>query len=165
MGLDEAGKSTILYKMRLDELVNTGPTIGYNSEEIKVKNVSIKVFDLAGQQKLRNMWKYYYSSIEGIIFVVDSSNVERLQEAKDELQHMLSNDEAQNVPVLVFANKQDMPKALKQEAIIEHLGVGDVLKSGRIHVVESSAVHDQGLQNGFEWIVDKIVANAKNSQK
>ena len=127
VGLDEAGKSTILYNMRLGEPVNTGPTIGYNSEDLKVKNVSVKVFDLAGQQKLRNVWKYYYSSIEGIIFVVDASKQERMPEAKDELLAMLSNEEAKNVPVLVFANKQDMPGALKRETVIEQLGLNDMI--------------------------------------
>jgi small GTP-binding protein len=78
VGLDAAGKTTILNKMRFDEFVPTVPTIGVNTEDIQIKNVNIKVFDLAGQEKLRNVWKYYYSSIEGIIFVLDSTRPDRL---------------------------------------------------------------------------------------
>jgi small GTP-binding protein len=105
VGLDAAGKSTILNKMRFGEVMPTAPTIGVNTEDIQINNVNIKVFDLAGQEKMRNVWKYYYSSIEGIIFVIDSSNVDRISEAKDELMNLLSNEEAKNVPCLIFANK------------------------------------------------------------
>jgi signal recognition particle receptor subunit beta len=62
---------------------------------------------------MRNVWKYYYSSIEGIIFVVDCSNVERIQDARDELLKLLANEEAKNIPVLIFANKQDLSQAVK----------------------------------------------------
>ncbi len=94
VGLDAAGKTTIINKMRFEELMPTVPTIGVNTEDINVKNVSIKVFDLAGQEKMRNVWKYYYSSVEGIIFVIDASNVDRIHEARDELMNLLSNEEA-----------------------------------------------------------------------
>mgnify|MGYP001320445293 CR=1 FL=1 len=85
VGLDASGKTTILNKMKFGENMPTAPTIGVNTEDIQVKNVHIKAFDLAGQEKMRSVWKYYYSSIEGIIFVIDSSNKERIVEAKDEL--------------------------------------------------------------------------------
>src|SRR5258708_442617 len=81
VGLDAAGKTTILNKMKFGENIPTAPTIGVNTEDIVVKNVHIKAFDLAGQEKMRSVWKYYYSSIEGIIFVIDSSNAERINEA------------------------------------------------------------------------------------
>ena len=105
VGLDAAGKTTILNKMRFDEVIATAPTIGVNTEDIQIKNVQIKVFDLAGQEKMRSVWKYYYSSIEGIIFVVDASNPERVLEARDELMKLFANEEAKMVPCLIFANK------------------------------------------------------------
>lgn len=105
IGLDAAGKTTILHKMRFDEIMPTAPTIGINTEDIQIKNINIKVFDLAGQEKMRNVWKYYYSSIEGIIFVLDASDRERIMEAKDEIQNLLQNEEAKQVPILIFANK------------------------------------------------------------
>ena len=105
VGLDAAGKTTILNRMRFDEVMQTAPTIGVNTEDIQVKNVNIKVFDLAGQEKMRSVWKYYYSSIEGIIFVIDSSHLDRISDARDELLHVLADEEAAAIPVLVFANK------------------------------------------------------------
>ena len=74
------------------------------------------------------MWKYYYQNIEGVIFVLDASKAERLQEARDELLAMMQNEEAKDVPVLVFANKQDLPNALRRDGIVEHMGIGDLLK-------------------------------------
>lgn len=127
MGLDSAGKSTIINRLRLDQLgaaasqisdpMATVPTIGVNTEDITIKNVNIKVFDLAGQEKMRSVWKYYFSSIDGIVFVVDASysdqQQQRLQDARDELMSVLANEEAKHIPVMVFANKQDLPGALK----------------------------------------------------
>jgi small GTP-binding protein len=92
----------------------TVPTIGVNTEDITIKNVNIKVFDLAGQEKMRSVWKYYFSSIDGIVFVVDATGDQnKLADARDELMSVLANDEAKNIPVMILANKQDLPKALK----------------------------------------------------
>ncbi len=123
VGLDSAGKSTIINRMRLDQLgaassisdpMATVPTIGVNTEDITIKNVNIKVFDLAGQEKMRSVWKYYFSSIDGIVFVVDASgDPAKLSDARDELVSVLANDEAKRIPIMVFANKQDLPHALK----------------------------------------------------
>ena len=106
VGLDNSGKTTITNKMRpqaQDEI--TAPTIGVNTEDIKIKNVDIKVFDLAGQENFRNVWKHYYTIIDGIIFVIDSSKPDRFGEVKDELLKMLANEDAHTVPCLIFANK------------------------------------------------------------
>ena len=123
VGLDSAGKSTIINRMRLDQLgaassisdpMATVPTIGVNTEDITIKNVNIKVFDLAGQEKMRSVWKYYFSSIDGIVFVVDASgDPAKLSDARDELVSVLANEEAKRIPIMVFANKQDLPHALK----------------------------------------------------
>jgi small GTP-binding protein len=160
VGLDAAGKTTIINQMRFNEFGQTAPTIGVNTEDIQIKNVNIKVFDLAGQEKMRNVWKYYYSSIEGIIFVLDATRTDRVQDARDELLSLLANEEAKHIPVLVFANKQDLPSALKSNEIIDLLGIGDYVNKKPMSIVrvqEASAKLDQGLLEGFEWIVDKII--------
>ncbi|CDW85096.1 adp-ribosylation factor [Stylonychia lemnae] len=163
IGLDAAGKTTILNKMRFDEYINSAPTIGVNTEDIQVKNINIKVFDLAGQEKMRNVWKYYYSSIEGIIFVLDSGDTQRIMEAKDEIQNLLTNDEAKQVPILIFANKQDLPNAIRGPEMTDMLGLVEYVnkKTPTVKVQESSAVQDRGLLEGFEWIVDRIVQLAQ----
>lgn len=109
---------------------------------------------------MRNVWKYYYSSIEGIIFVIDSTRADRIQDARDELLNLLANDEAKHIPVLVFANKQDLPEAIKSQEIIDMLGIGEYVNKKPVSIVrvqESSAMKDEGLLQGFEWIVDKII--------
>lgn len=94
---------------------------------------------------MRSVWKYYYSSIEGIIFVLDSSHLDRISEARDELLHLLADEEAAAIPVLVFANKQDLPGAVKSQELIDLLGLTEYVKKRPVPMVrvqESSAVQD-----------------------
>ena len=87
------------------QLMQTVPTIGMSLEEIKVKNVMIKVWDLSGQLKMRNTWKYYYETVNGIIFVVDSSNRDQMVEIRETLHQVMQETSHMNVPILIFANK------------------------------------------------------------
>ena len=115
IGFENAGKTTILQKMKLggelDEsenggsLVPTVPTIGVDLEEIQVKNINIKVWDLSGQLKLRGTWKYYYESVNGIIFVIDSTNTEALADIRDTLHQVMAETAETKIPILIFANK------------------------------------------------------------
>ena len=89
VGLDAAGKTTILYKLKLGEIVTTIPTIGFNVETVEYKNISFTVWDVGGQDKIRPLWRHYFQNTQGLIFVVDSNDRERVQEAKDELNKML----------------------------------------------------------------------------
>ena len=107
VGLDAAGKTTILYKLKLGEIVTTIPTIGFNVETVEYKNISFTVWDVGGQDKIRPLWRHYYQNTQGLIFVVDSNDKDRVGEAHDELHRMLSEDELREAIVLVFANKQD----------------------------------------------------------
>lgn len=106
VGLDAAGKTTILYKLKLGEIVTTIPTIGFNVETVEYKNVNFTVWDVGGQDKIRPLWRHYFQNTQGLIFVVDSNDRERLNEARDELNRMLSEDELRDAVLLVFANKQ-----------------------------------------------------------
>merc|ERR1712039_981272 len=89
VGLDAAGKTTILYKLKLGEVVTTIPTIGFNVETVEYKNISFTVWDVGGQDKIRPLWRHYYQNTQGLIFVVDSNDRERITEAQEELQKML----------------------------------------------------------------------------
>merc|ERR1712130_495163 len=101
VGLDAAGKTTLLYKLKLGEIVTTIPTIGFNVETVEYKNISFTVWDVGGQDKIRPLWRHYYQNTQGVIFVVDSSDRERIQESHDELHRMLSEDELRDAIVLV----------------------------------------------------------------
>ena len=127
VGLDAAGKTTILYKLKLGEVVTTIPTIGFNVETVEYKNISFTVWDVGGQDKIRTLWRHYYQNTEGLIFVVDSNDRERISDAKQELHKMLAEDELRDAVVLVFANKQDLPKALTAAEITNKLGLNSML--------------------------------------
>ena len=108
VGLDAAGKTTILYKLKLGEVVTTIPTIGFNVETVEYKNISFTVWDVGGQDKIRLLWRHYYQNTQGLIFVVDSNDRERVDDAREELHKMLSEEELRDAVLLVFANKQDL---------------------------------------------------------
>ena len=106
VGLDAAGKTTILYKLKLGEVVTPIPTIGFNVEEVTYKNISFHVWDVGGQDKIRPLWRHYFQNTQGLIFVIDSNDRERVGEARDELHRMLQEDELRDAVLLIFANKQ-----------------------------------------------------------
>ncbi|TNV84923.1 hypothetical protein FGO68_gene5580 [Halteria grandinella] len=174
IGLDSAGKTTILYKMKLDQpanaLVSTAPTIGYNLEEFEVKNVKIKVWDLSGQERMRHAWKYYFETVNGVIFVIDSADRARINDVRDELHQILGELMGGNncgvVPLLILANKQDVQGALGYSELRDSLALcGDYEKRGRIRIQEASALQDKGLTEGFEWIVEEIGKVSKEGRQ
>merc|ERR1711965_421555 len=93
VGLDAAGKTTVLYNLKLGEVVTTMPTIGFNVETVEYKNISFTVWDVGGQDKIRKLWRYYYENTQGLTFVVDSSDRDRIEDAREELTKILNEDE------------------------------------------------------------------------
>ncbi|KAK6151220.1 hypothetical protein DH2020_016152 [Rehmannia glutinosa] len=154
VGLDAAGKTTILYKLKLGEIVTTIPTIGFNVETVEYKNVSFTVWDVGGQDKIRPLWRHYFQNTQGLIFVVDSNDRERVSEARDELHRMLSEDELGDATLLVFANKQDLPNAMNVPEITDKLGLHS-LRQRRWYIQSACATTGQGLYEGIK------AANAK----
>mmetsp|Transcript_4965 Transcript_4965/g.5853 ORF Transcript_4965/g.5853 Transcript_4965/m.5853 type:complete len:159 (-) Transcript_4965:116-592(-) len=123
VGLDAAGKTTILYKFKLGDVVTTIPTIGFNTETVEYKNIKFTVWDVGGQYKIRLLWRHYYENTQAIIYVVDSNDSERIEEAREELAGMLADDTLKDAALLVFANKQDLPGAQTSTEIAEGLGL------------------------------------------
>ena len=85
------------------------PPSGFNVETVEYKNIQFTVWDVGGQDKIRPLWRHYFQNTQGIIFVVDSNDRDRIVEAREELQRMLNEDELRDAILLVFANKQDLP--------------------------------------------------------
>ena len=106
LGLDGAGKTTILYKLKLGDNVTTIPTIGFNVETLEYKNINFTVWDVGGQDKIRRLWRNYYMNTHALIFVVDCNDRDRVDEARQELTQMLHDEEMKDAVLLVFANKQ-----------------------------------------------------------
>ncbi len=124
LGLDNAGKTTILYKVKLNEQITTIPTIGFNVETVSpVRGVNFTVWDVGGQYKIRPLWKHYYQNSSGLIYVIDSTDVDRITESAEELHGILADDNMYGVPVVILANKQDLPNALACSQLIQKLNL------------------------------------------
>merc|ERR1712100_476400 len=150
VGLDAAGKTTILYKLKLGEVVTTIPTIGFNGEQVEYKNITFNVWDVGGQDKIRKLWRHYYENARGVIFVVDSNDRERMSEALGELQRLTTEEELRDAALLVFANKQDLPNAMPVSEVAEALQLSALTKR-KWHVQGSCAANGDGLHEGLDW--------------
>ena len=145
LGLDAAGKTTVLYKLKLNETVSTIPTIGFNVETVTpVKNVSFTVWDVGGQDKIRPLWRHYFIGCEGLIYVVDSSDKSRFAEAQNELEWILDSDEMSGVPLVILANKQDLPQAVSPADLSGKLGL-DKVRNRKWHIQGTSALSGEGV--------------------
>lgn len=151
VGLDAAGKTTILYKLKLGEIVTTIPTIGFNVETVEYKNISFTVWDVGGQDKIRPLWRHYFQNTQGVIFVVDSNDRDRINEAAEELQRIVNEDELHDALILVFANKQDLPNAMNAAEITEKLGLHS-LRQRSWYIQATCATSGDGLYEGLEWL-------------
>ncbi|KAM6178190.1 ADP-ribosylation factor-like protein 11 [Rhynchocyon petersi] len=124
MGLDSAGKTTILYKLKGYQLVETLPTVGFNVEPLETPDhLSLTLWDVGGQDQLRASWKNYLEGTDILVYVLDSTDEARLPEAVAELREVLDNPNMANVPFLVLANKQEAPEALPLLEIRGRLGL------------------------------------------
>ena len=154
VGLDAAGKTTILYKFKLGEVMTTIPTIGFNIETVTYKNITFTVWDVGGQDKIRPLWKHYYEDAEALIFVIDSNDKKRIEEAKNEMNGILSEGDLNNTILLVFANKQDLPNALTISEITERLELSKLKIKWNIQGCVGTT--GQGLYEGLDWLASKL---------
>jgi len=155
VGLDAAGKTTILYKLKLGEIVTTIPTIGFNVETVEYKNICFTVWDVGGQDKIRPLWRHYFQNTQGLIFVVDSNDRERVGEAERELHNMLNEDELRDAVVLVFANKQDLPNAMSAAELTEKLRLNS-LHNRSWYIQATCATQGNGLYEGLDWLSNEL---------
>eukprot|EP01066_Platyproteum_vivax_P002753 Platyproteum_vivax@DN1342_c0_g1_i1.p1 len=152
VGLDAAGKTTILYKLKLGEVVTTIPTIGFNVETVEYKNISFTVWDVGGQDKIRPLWRHYYQNTQGLIFVVDSNDRDRVEDAaREELHRMLNEDELRDAVLLVFANKQDLPNSMTAAEVTEKLNLHS-LRQRQWFIQSTCATSGDGLYEGLDWL-------------
>ena len=164
-GLDAAGKTTILYKLKLGEVVTTVATIGFNVETVSVNNIEMTCFDVGGRCPMRPLWPHYYQHSNALIFVIDSNDRDRLESAKDELHRALEDEQLQGLPTLVFCNKQDLPNAMSVQEVIDGLDLSS-LRQKQWFAQGSCATTGDGLHEGLDWVtkaVSKI--NDEDSKK
>ncbi|XP_067939262.1 uncharacterized protein [Watersipora subatra] len=150
VGLDAAGKTTIMYKLKLNEAVTTIPTIGFNVETITPKKgLTFTVWDVGGQDRIRALWKHYFQNTQGLIYVVDSCDRSRFEEAHYELTKVLEAEEMAGVPVIILANKQDLPNAASCSEIAEALKLSK-LTFRKWHVQATCATNGEGLYESMD---------------
>jgi len=172
LGLDAAGKTTVLYQLKLGEVVTTIPTIGFNVESLEYKNLRMTVWDIGGQERIRPLWKDYYENSNGLIWVVDSNDGDRIDDrdsrsepdsAKTELWRLLNDDSLRGVPLLVLANKQDLPYAVSPQKIHQRLAL-DKVKDRPVHVQGCVAKTCDGLYEGLDWLNQTISQKKKKGK-
>ena len=152
VGLDAAGKTTILYRMKLGEVITTTPTIGFNVEKFKYKNLQMTCWDIGGQDILRRLWYHYYDNCDAVIYVFDSNDPDRVELAREEVRKILTEDRLKDAILLVYANKQDLPHALSTAEVASALGLKDISKSRQWFVQGCCALNSEGLNEGLEWL-------------
>jgi len=158
LGLDGAGKTAILCKLKQGEFVPTIPTIGFNVETLELRNVKITLWDVGGQHKLRPLWKHYYLNTQAVIFVVDASNRDRLQESRMELVKLLSEKELKDAALLILANKQDVTSCCTIEQITDKFSLYKLCCGRSWHIQACDATSGTGLQDGLDWLCRQLVA-------
>eukprot|EP01114_Cavostelium_apophysatum_P017700 TRINITY_DN531_c0_g1_i2.p1 TRINITY_DN531_c0_g1~~TRINITY_DN531_c0_g1_i2.p1 ORF type:complete len:222 (+),score=36.12 TRINITY_DN531_c0_g1_i2:182-847(+) len=156
LGLDAAGKTTMLYQIKLGEIVTTIPTIGMNVESMEYKKLGITTWDIGGRSSIRPLWRHYFQNTDAIIYVVDSNDRERISEAENELRRLVSEDMLRDAAWLVFANKQDLPNAASVAEISDKLGLATKLNGKKWFIQASCMNTKDGLKEGLDWLVDTL---------
>lgn len=163
LGLDSAGKSTLLYRLKLAETLTTIPTIGFNVEMVQLESdLPLTVWDVGGQEKMRTVWDCYCENADGLLYVVDCSDgKQRLKDSCKEFKHILQNEHIKNAPVVILANKQDLPGALSAEEITRIFKVKKLCSDRCWYVQPCCAVTGEGLDAGFRKLTEFVKSHLK----
>jgi len=163
LGCDNAGKTTLLQMLRDGRLSANPPTLYPNCEELIVGKIKFRTFDLGGHETARRIWKDYYTSVDGIIFIVDAADRTRFQEAREELMKLLEDPALAEVPIAVLGNKIDIPVAASEQELRESLGLYQHMTSGKdaktgalqarpIELFMVSVAKRMGYGEAFQWL-------------
>lgn len=162
LGLDNAGKTTLLRRLKDDRMIQHDPTVHAHVEELTLGNVRFRAFDLGGHQAVRKTWKTYFPTVDGIIYMVDAAASERFKESRQEFESLLSQPELAKVPIVILGNKIDKKEAVSDETLRLELGIGSksswgVEKVGEIdgrpvELFMCSVSKKMGYAEGFRWL-------------
>ncbi|XP_043853101.1 ADP-ribosylation factor-like protein 14 [Dromiciops gliroides] len=163
LGLDFSGKSTILYKLKHNKDFMTIPTIGFNVEMIEMeKNIYFTVWDVGGQKHMRSFWSHYCENTDVLVYVVDSSDHQHLEDSRREFELILKNEHIKHVPVVLLANKQDLPGALTAEDVTRKFKMKKNCGDRDWYVQPCCATSGDGLAEGF-WKVTQFIKSYTKS--
>mmetsp|Transcript_13597 Transcript_13597/g.25670 ORF Transcript_13597/g.25670 Transcript_13597/m.25670 type:complete len:179 (+) Transcript_13597:276-812(+) len=154
VGLDGVGKTTVLYKMKTGETAVTVPTIGFNVEQVTSHNLTMTIWDMGGQDKIRHLWRHYFTNTDALILVLDSSDTDRIDLVRDTLQGLMREPLLEKVPIMILANKQDLPQALPPGVIADKLGL---YQCRRVWYVQPAcALSGEGLDSMLRWLASAL---------
>jgi len=157
LGLDNAGKTTILKSLASESIDNIAPTQGFNIKSLSQSGFKLNVWDIGGQRAIREYWSNYYEASDALVYVIDSSDEGRVREADEQFAELLQDETLGNIPVLIFANKQDIGEALSPEEIEASLAQSSGFLAGRYHTYQAcSAVTGEGLEDGMGWLITTV---------
>ncbi|KAJ0396789.1 hypothetical protein P43SY_007685 [Pythium insidiosum] len=158
VGLDAAGKTTILYNLRLGKAISSIPTVGFNVETVRFDRFKLHIWDVGGQDSLRPYWRHHFTGTQGIVFVIDSADAKRLELAKAELSGVLLDGQLQDACLLVFLNKRDLPDALSVEQLVSALEIDKHCGASarKFSVQPAVATTGEGLREGMTWLCENM---------
>ena len=160
--MQNAGKTTILYRLSLGQLVKTTPTIGSNVEELIYNNVRFQAWDLGGQESTRSVWDVYYMNTDAVVYVIDSQDDQYFEESKSQFHKLILNPNLKNATILIFANKQDLAGAKDVNKLIQDYEFFKI-KEHVWHIQACSALKGEGLVTGIKWLSEQLTFRGKNN--
>ncbi|KAJ2498911.1 ADP-ribosylation factor-like protein 2 [Coemansia sp. RSA 1972] len=158
LGLDNAGKTTIMKRLNNESIDTVSPTLGFNITTLEFDSFKVNFWDVGGQRTIRPYWRNYFEQTDGIIWVVDSADRERMKDCAAELMSLLKEDKLAGASLLVFANKQDIAGALCDEEIKTALNL-EALTTHHWAIKPCSAVTGENLLEGLQWMIRDIASH------
>ncbi|PRP87202.1 ADP-ribosylation factor 1 [Planoprotostelium fungivorum] len=157
IGLDAAGKTTILYKLKLGENVTTIPTLGFNVETIQYKDVNFTIWDVGGCDKIRPLWRHYFENTSALVFVIDSADRDRMEEIINEAISLSQQADLNDAAFLFFCNKQDISDAASVLELSNRFL--PAIKDRTYFFQGCVATQGEGLCDGLDWLITALTGN------
>ena len=155
LGLDNAGKTTLLYLLKDGTISNYVPTTRPNIKTVQIGGLELKAWDLGGHRNVRSMWYDYYSRCDALIFMIDSADIDRFTESKEELDLLLREPELKDIPFLILGNKCDLKNAVSGEKLSSNFEINKMAR--HVNLFSVSLLDRTGYEEAFKWLGDVLL--------